>query len=108
MPVNRADASRAKCPFGGNWPGSNRTDKRDRPVLPRLLQAPDLGIKSSRSPCSLGQDFASVSDLRAVRRRSEAFRTAEAARNSVRYALSVVGSTWTPGPMVELTATRLT
>jgi len=24
MPVNRADASRANCPFGGNWPGSNR------------------------------------------------------------------------------------
>src|SRR3569832_356638 len=37
MPVNRAAASRAYCPFGGNWPGSNR----ENPVLTPSIAGPD-------------------------------------------------------------------
>jgi hypothetical protein len=100
MPVNRMSLE-GELPFGGNWPGSNRGRRAVRPVelgsYPVYCR-PQLGIKSSRSPCSLGQDLPPLLEvIRAALRPPE-----------IGYALSVVGSTWTPGPMVELTATRLT
>src|SRR6185312_807155 len=55
MPVNRADASRANCPFAAT--GLVRTAaggplaRRNR-FLPRLLQ-----VIKPQGPCSLGQDF---------------------------------------------------
>ena len=96
MPVNRAAQK-------GNWPGSNRN------TLP--LRAENLGLSpylcwrlatlsqpKSVGTGSLGQDFLPL--LRETK-------PGDRSRPEFDY-IAEAGSTWTPGPMVEDTATRLT
>src|SRR5690554_5862653 len=94
-PVNRAARK-------GNWPGSNRHPALADKILvftPSMLASCDI------KPTQIGWHRQSRTGLVAAPK-SDKNRAIETARNS-NY-IAEAGSTCTPGPMVEDTATRLT
>ena len=95
MPVNRMSLE-GELPLGGNWLGSNQEN---------LVLTPSIAGPGTRGIKSLAARHA-VSDRTYPHRWRSLGRPCD--RPKLDYAFSDAGSTCTPGPMVELTATRFT